>query len=141
MQESGDTRLTLVHTRSEPVVVECPHPYLPSRPLDIRVSARSIPYRFNTILFSVYRSNDCARNILSRPVRVQGSTFKTQILSTMARNSFFNEKMLPYNLTSEGAELYNSFLDSSARAFPAYLEEIRGMADGTNLSFSKVRRG
>lgn len=46
--------------------------------------------------------------------------------------------MLPYNASSEGAELYASYLES-AQAFPAYLDEIQGMADGVELSFSEVK--
>ena len=72
------------------------------------------------------------------PSSAQGSTFKHEILSAMDNNTFFREKMLPYNASSEGGELYASYLES-AQAYPDYLDEIRGMADGAELSFSEVK--
>ena len=55
----------------------------------------------------------------------------------MDNNTFFKEKMLPFNASSVGGELYASYLES-AQAYPDYLDEIRGMADGAELSFSEV---
>lgn len=56
----------------------------------------------------------------------------------MQNNSFFNTKMLTYNSTAEGSALYRSFYHVVASTFPQYLDELRGMADGANITFSKV---
>lgn len=69
---------------------------------------------------------------------MQGSAFKEQILTVMDANSFFNSKMLPYNDTDEGGTLYTTFYKTVESTFPRYLDEIQGMADGSNLSFSMV---
>ena len=69
---------------------------------------------------------------------VQGSAFSSQILTVMDSNSFFNSKMLSYNSTAEGGAVYSRFYHSVATAYPQYLDELRGMADGANISFSKV---
>ena len=70
---------------------------------------------------------------------MQGSTFKEQILTVMQHNTFFNSVMLPYNSTADGNALYTSFYQAVDREFPFYMDELRGMADGTNVSFSEVR--
>ena len=57
----------------------------------------------------------------------------------MDDNSFFNSKMISYNSTTEGSALYTSFYKTVSSSFPLYLDELRGMADGANISFSKVR--
>ena len=68
----------------------------------------------------------------------QGSAFRDQIVAVMKDNSFFNSKMLSYNSTAEGSHLYTTFYKTVAAKFPHYLDELRGMADGANISFSKV---
>lgn len=68
----------------------------------------------------------------------QGSAFRKQILTVMDNNTFFNSKMLSYNSTAEGKSLYGRFYHTVAAAYPGYLDELRGMADGANISFSKV---
>jgi hypothetical protein len=60
------------------------------------------------------------------------------MVTVMGASSFFNSKMLAYNSTPEGGALYASFHRTMARTFPQYLDEIRGMADGANISFSKL---
>lgn len=70
----------------------------------------------------------------------QGSAFKKQILTVMQGNTFFNTKMLFYNSTAEGSALYMSYYNIVASTFPKYLEELRGMADGASIAFSKVMR-
>lgn len=56
----------------------------------------------------------------------------------MENNTFFNTKMLSYNSTAKGRALYSSFYHVVAHTFPQYLDELRGMADGANTTFSKV---
>jgi hypothetical protein len=67
-----------------------------------------------------------------------GSAFKEQILTVMQSNTFFNSKMLFYNSTAGGSALYSTYYHTVASTFPKYLDELRGMADGAGLSFSKL---
>ena len=69
---------------------------------------------------------------------MQGSAFREQILTAMQNNSFFNNKMLSYNATAEGRALYSSYYHTVLHTFPLFLDEVRGMADGAKILFSKV---
>lgn len=40
--------------------------------------------------------------------------------------------------TSEGKKIYNENLEAVGKVFPQYLLEIKGMANGANVSFHKV---
>jgi hypothetical protein len=68
----------------------------------------------------------------------QGSKFRSEVEATMAGNSFFKEKILPYNKTEGGAAIYKDLLAAANETFPQYLDEIRGMASGAGLDFSVV---
>ena len=70
-------------------------------------------------------------------LHMQGSAFGQQILTVIQNNAFFAE-MISYNHTADGSALYTTFFQTVASTFPQYLEELRGMADGANVSFSKV---
>lgn len=67
-----------------------------------------------------------------------GSTFRSRILSAMTNNTFFNDRMLPYNQTTEGSSLYSAYFDTASKRYPQYMDELRGMADGTQMKFSEV---
>jgi len=69
---------------------------------------------------------------------VQGSAFAEQIHRAMKNSTFFNTRMLPYNRTKEGSALYSSYYNVVLRTFPDLLEEVKGMADGANVTFSEV---
>ena len=56
----------------------------------------------------------------------------------MKNNTFFNEKMLPYNQTTEGSLLYLEYFDTASKRYPQYMDELRGMADGSQIPFSEV---
>ena len=64
--------------------------------------------------------------------------FQSQIVLTMKNNTFFNDRMLPYNQTAEGSRLYSLFLASATKTYPQYVSELHGMADGAEIPFSKV---
>ena len=64
--------------------------------------------------------------------------FKDEIVAAIRGSSFFMERVLPFNVTSEGEALFSKYHKTAESAFPEYLEEIRGMAEGTNLSYSEV---
>ena len=68
----------------------------------------------------------------------QGLHFKDEIQSAIRGSTFFMERVLPFNVTSEGGALYSKYHDTAKSSFPQYLEEIRGMAEGVNLSYSEV---
>ena len=82
-----------------------------------------------------YSSNSYAHSLLCS---MQGSAFREQILTAMQNNSFFNNKMLSYNATAEGRALYSSYYHTVLHTFPLFLDEVRGMADGAKILFSKV---
>ena len=56
----------------------------------------------------------------------------------MMNNTFFNNKMLPYNRTTEGSALYSGYFDTAIRVYPQYMAELRGIADGSQIPFSEV---
>ena len=56
----------------------------------------------------------------------------------MSSNSFYNEQMLPYYSKPDGQKLYNSLTQAAMAAFPQYVEEIEGLANGAGLPFYKV---
>ena len=64
--------------------------------------------------------------------------FQSQIAMAMKNDTFFNNKMLPYNQTAEGSHLYSLFLASATKTYPQYVSELHGMADGAQIPFSKV---
>ena len=68
----------------------------------------------------------------------QGSTFRSRILAAMRNNTFFNNRMLPYNQTTEGSSLYSAYLDTASKMYPQYMNELRGLADGAQMQFSEV---
>ena len=57
----------------------------------------------------------------------------------MKNNTFFNDRMLPYNQTTEGSSLYSAYFDIASKRYPQYMDELRGMADGTQMKFSEVK--
>ena len=59
-------------------------------------------------------------------------------MTAIRGNSFFMERVLPFNVTSEGEALFSKYHKSAKSAFPEYLEEIHGIAEGTQLSYSEV---
>ena len=59
-------------------------------------------------------------------------------MSAIRGSSFFVERLLPFNATLDGAELYSKYHNVAKSTFPAYLEEIRGMAEGAQLTYSEV---
>ena len=59
-------------------------------------------------------------------------------MTAVRGSSFFMERLLPFNATLEGAELYSKYHNTTKSIFPAYLEEIRGMAEGAHLTYSEV---
>ncbi|CAI8008523.1 hypothetical protein GBAR_LOCUS5833 [Geodia barretti] len=94
------------------------------------VCGRVVSYPPLPVLFAEGSNYDVGHQI--------GSAFSSQILTVMDSNSFFNSKMLSYNSTAEGGAVYSRFYHSVATAYPQYLDELRGMADGANISFSKL---
>ena len=69
---------------------------------------------------------------------MKGTTFRDKIVTAIRSSSFFMDHLLPFNVTVEGAELYGRYHDIAASSFSAYLEEIRGMAEGARLTYSEV---
>lgn len=67
-----------------------------------------------------------------------GRTFRGEIMRAMENNAFFNNKLLPYNKTQDGATLYEKYLHTAESTYPQYVEEIQGMADGAKIGFDEL---
>ena len=59
-------------------------------------------------------------------------------MTAVRSDTFFMERILPYNKTAEGSALYSKYLNTAQSSFPQYLDEIKGMSEGSHLSFSEV---
>jgi len=67
-----------------------------------------------------------------------GSTFKSMIRELLESWSFFNDELLPKFKTPEGQEIYSNSLNLCNKKFPHYVEEIKGMAEGSDIDFHKL---
>lgn len=65
--------------------------------------------------------------------------FKSEILTAMANDTFFSGEMMAYNQTASGSSLYSSYLKTASTIYPQYMEELHGIADGSQIPFSKVQ--
>ncbi|GAB1605323.1 uncharacterized protein LOC115222365 [Argonauta hians] len=67
-----------------------------------------------------------------------GAQFSKQINSFCERFPEMKSSLLPYYDSREGRSLYEGFLASCNIAFPQYVEEIKGMSEGSGVSFEKL---
>ncbi|XP_014243742.1 uncharacterized protein LOC106663434 isoform X2 [Cimex lectularius] len=67
-----------------------------------------------------------------------GRTFRAAIADSVNRKFAFNDKTLLYSESRQGKELYNKLLANCLHHYPQYIRELRGMADGSGISFSKL---
>jgi hypothetical protein len=56
----------------------------------------------------------------------------------LQRSEFFNKTLLPSYSTDIGKSVYNSSLAICKKRFPQYIEEMEGMAEGSQIPFYKV---
>ena len=70
----------------------------------------------------------------------QGTAFKTQILTALRNDTFYNTIMLPYYHTPKGAALYEKMFANANHSFPQYVDELQGMADAAGVTLEEVNR-
>lgn len=64
-----------------------------------------------------------------------GLNFQSEIRTAISSDSFFQEHILAYNKTEEGAMAYTNMLGVVKTAFAVYVQELEGMADGAGIDF------
>eukprot|EP00731_Ephydatia_muelleri_P010326 Em0005g912a len=67
-----------------------------------------------------------------------GAAFKTQILTALRNDTFYNTIMLPYYRTPKGAALYESMFANANSSFPQYVDELQGMADAIEITLEEL---
>ncbi|XP_029648422.1 uncharacterized protein LOC115222216 [Octopus sinensis] len=67
-----------------------------------------------------------------------GGQFSKQITSFCAQFPELKSSLLPYYNCHEGRSVYEGFLASCNAAFPQYVEEIKGMSDGSGVAFENL---
>ena len=70
----------------------------------------------------------------------QGTAFKTQILTALRNDTFYNTIMLPYYRTPKGAALYENMFANANHSFPQYVDELQGMADAIGITLEEVTK-
>ena len=78
----------------------------------------------------------CVINGLS--IFFQGRTFQSQIEFSMARNTHLNKVLLEKYTSSKVRKIYENVLRNVEKTYPQYIDELRGIAAGSKISFFKV---
>ena len=76
----------------------------------------------------------------TRPRLREPHAFKTQILTALCNDTFYNTIMLPYYRTPKGAALYENMFSNASSSFPQYVDELQGMADAIGITLEEVRK-
>ncbi len=69
---------------------------------------------------------------------VQGRTFKSLIHDALSKFDFLGQTLIPAYLEPEGREIYEHSLSLCKKKFPGYVEELEGIAEGSEVPFYKV---
>ena len=69
---------------------------------------------------------------------LQGRTFQSQIESHIARNSHLNNVLLQKYTSHKVRRIYENVLKNVEQTYPQYIDELRGIAAGSKVSFFKV---
>ena len=67
-----------------------------------------------------------------------GTAFKTQILTALRNDTFYNTIMLPYYRTEKGAALYENMFSAANHSFPQYVDELQGMANAIGVTLEEI---
>lgn len=70
----------------------------------------------------------------------KGRQFKSLIEDNLSKSDYLKNSLLPVYKTEEGKTLYKKNLELCKRNFPEYVQEIQGMAQGSNVPFHEVRK-
>ena len=52
--------------------------------------------------------------------------------------AYLTNSLEPYYRSASGRKVYDKFLETVSAAYPQYLQELEGMADGAEVEFYKV---
>ena len=50
-----------------------------------------------------------------------------------------HQKFIPFIQTEKGRRIYEGYLKTTQEVMPNYLDEIRGIADGSGVAFEQVK--
>ncbi|KDO32798.1 hypothetical protein SPRG_19422 [Saprolegnia parasitica CBS 223.65] len=67
-----------------------------------------------------------------------GEHFRATIQARVAATQALQATLLPFYATPAGEAIYNTYLATHNRTFPAYVEEVLGMAHGSAVAFSTL---
>ena len=104
------------------------------------VFAEGDPYKigFTIVSYTIVLVPSFSSLILGVCVPPQGAAFKTQILTALHNDTFYNSIMLPYYHTPKGAALYQNMFFAANRSFPQYVDELQGMANAVGVTLEEV---
>eukprot|EP01095_Lingulamoeba_sp_RSL-Kostka_P016579 TRINITY_DN8161_c0_g1_i1.p1 TRINITY_DN8161_c0_g1~~TRINITY_DN8161_c0_g1_i1.p1 ORF type:complete len:376 (+),score=92.34 TRINITY_DN8161_c0_g1_i1:284-1411(+) len=68
---------------------------------------------------------------------MQGNRFKNEIQKTV-KFSFQLQDLINFNQTNDGKYIYESFYNTHDELYPNYIQELKGMAKGSNVDFSEL---
>ncbi|OQS04899.1 cysteine protease family C45 [Thraustotheca clavata] len=67
-----------------------------------------------------------------------GEHFQATIQARVAQTTSLNSILLPFAHTSQGNEIYNTYLATHNATFPEYVQEVLGMAHGSFVPFETL---
>ncbi|TMW65341.1 hypothetical protein Poli38472_007983 [Pythium oligandrum] len=71
--------------------------------------------------------------------KAMGARFREKIAERLAQNTKLQTRLLPYvQTTTEGKSIYAAFLETHETTFPEYMEELRGIANGSGIFFETI---
>uniref|UniRef100_K3WCK1 Peptidase C45 hydrolase domain-containing protein n=1 Tax=Globisporangium ultimum (strain ATCC 200006 / CBS 805.95 / DAOM BR144) TaxID=431595 RepID=K3WCK1_GLOUD len=70
--------------------------------------------------------------------RLVGERFRVQIRARIEENAKLQTLLLPFYTTPDGQDLYTQYVERHNATFPQYVEELQGMAQGSNLPFETL---
>lgn len=69
---------------------------------------------------------------------MQGRTFKGMIQEFVLQSTYLNEDLIPAYNSEKGQEIYKETTEIVRQKFPHYMQELQGIADGSEVPFFKV---
>lgn len=67
-----------------------------------------------------------------------GRTFKGMIQEFVLQSTYLNEDLIPAYNSTKGQEIYKETTEVVRRKFPYYVQELQGIADGSEVPFFKL---
>eukprot|EP01089_Gocevia_fonbrunei_P021705 TRINITY_DN8523_c0_g1_i2.p1 TRINITY_DN8523_c0_g1~~TRINITY_DN8523_c0_g1_i2.p1 ORF type:complete len:338 (-),score=64.81 TRINITY_DN8523_c0_g1_i2:75-1088(-) len=67
-----------------------------------------------------------------------GKRFADRIQNYVKASTTLQKVVIPYSETEEGKRIVNGFIDYNTHAFPQFVDEIRGISDGSGVPLSTI---